>query len=98
MAQTRRQTKKTSSKRTRVSGGQHQAYKVIIQLVKSRKLREPFSPLDIAHATRQRYNRETLRRFPSKHKKGNVGNDSELFVYLKSGKYRLIRPFKYGLK
>ncbi len=75
----------------------HETYKTIIKLVNSKKLKEPFYPADIAKVIRVK-NIETLRRLPSLHRKGNLGNTSELFTRYKDGSYKLIRPFKYGLK
>lgn len=75
----------------------HDTYKTIIKLVQSKKLREAFYPIDIIHATRTK-NKKTLQTFPSKHRKGNPCGESELFTQLKDGSYKLIRPFRYGLK
>lgn len=75
----------------------HETYKTIIKLINSKKLKEPFYPIDIIHVTRAK-NPETLQRFPSKHRKGNPSGTSELFTPFKDGRYNLIRPFKYGLK
>ena len=75
----------------------HDTYKTIIKLVNSKKLKEPFYPKDIKNSTRAK-NIETLRRLPALHRKGNLGGTSELFTQFKDGRYKLIRPFKYGLK
>ncbi len=76
----------------------HETYKTIIKLVKSKKLKEPFFPVDITNAIPRAKNPETLRKFPSMHKKGNSRNLSMLLTQLKDGRYKLIRPFKYDLK
>jgi hypothetical protein len=75
----------------------HETYKEIIRLVKSKKLKEPFYPKDIVKAA-PKINSGTSRTFPIRHRKGNPGGNSELFVQLKNGGYKLIKPYKYGLK
>lgn len=75
----------------------HRIYCQIINAVKSKKLKEPFFPRDIKKAI-PKMNKKTSHTFPSKHKRNNTGNNSELFIRLKNGTYKLIRPFKYDLK
>ena len=75
----------------------HDTYKTIIKLVQSKKLKEPFYPIDIIKATRAK-NKKTLLVFPSKHRKGNPRSESELFIQNKNGSYKLIQPFKYELR
>jgi len=75
----------------------HDTYKTIIKLVNSKKLKEPFYPKDIINVTRAK-NLKTLRNFAIVHRKGNPTGTSELFTQHKDGRYKLIRPFKYGLK
>ena len=76
----------------------HETYKTIIKLVKSKKLKEPFFPIDIVNAIPRAKNPETLRKFPSMHTKESPRNVSILFTKLKDNRYKLIRPFKYNLK
>ena len=76
----------------------HETYKTIIKLVKSKKLKEPFFPVDIVNAIPRAKNLKTLRKFPIVHRKENPTNTTELFTQLKDGRYKLIRPFKYDLK
>ncbi len=76
----------------------HETYKTIIKLVKSKKLKEPFFPIDIVNAIPRAKNPVTLRKFPIVHRKGNPRNTSVLFTKLKDNRYKLIRPFKYDLK
>ena len=75
----------------------YDSYEAIIKLVKSKKLKEPFFPADIAKATRAK-NAGTLRRYPTRHRKGNPDGYSVLFTKLKDGRYKLVRPFKFGIK
>ena len=76
----------------------HETYKTIIKLVKSKKLKEPFFPVDIVNAIPKAKYPQTQRKFPVIHRKGNPKNTSVLFTKLKDGRYKLIRPFKYDLK
>ena len=76
---------------------QHQTYETIIKLVNTKKLKEPFYPIDIATAAGKKDDR-ALREFPAKHKKGNPKGRDVLFTKLKDNSYKLVRPLKYGLK
>jgi hypothetical protein len=75
----------------------HETYKTIIKLINSKKLNEPFYPRDIIKATKVK-NPRTFHTFPAKHRKRNPQGTSELFIQQKDGRYKLIRPYKYGLK
>ena len=81
-----------------ISSKQHGTYARIISAVKSKRLAEPFFPKDVPKACRAKNNAETFRKFPSAHRKKNPYNHRELFVQLKDGRYKLIRPFRYGIK
>ena len=76
---------------------QHQTYETIVKLVNTKKLKEPFYPIDILTAAGEKDSR-TLREFPAKHKKENPKGRIVLFTQLKDNSYKLVRPFKYGLK
>jgi len=52
----------------------HETYKTIIKLVKSKKLKEPFFPVDIVNAIPKAKNLKTLRKFPIVHRKENPIN------------------------
>ena len=80
------------------SSKQHGTYSKIISAVKGKRLKEPFYPRDVPKACRAKNNAETFRKFPSAHRKKNPYNHSELFVQLKDGRYKLIRPFRYVIK
>lgn len=76
---------------------QHKTYRVVVRLVRSGRLKEPFTPEELAKKAPRGSNRDTFRRFPAKHRKGNGTGDSQLFVRLKDNKYRVLRPFRYDL-
>jgi hypothetical protein len=74
----------------------HKVYSCIVRAVKAGRLREPFTNDDFRKAC-PRLGEGTYRAFLHKHAEGNPGNASELFVRVSPGKFRCIRPFKYGL-
>lgn len=74
----------------------HKVYRAIVRAVKIGWLSEPFSSEDFKQAC-PGFAPGTYRTFLAKHAKGNPGGNSELFVRVALGRYRCIRPFKYGL-
>lgn len=74
----------------------HKVYSAIIQAVKSGQLKEPFGQDDFRHAC-PGLGEGTYNAFLYKHRKGNPGGTSELFEMTEPGKFRLLRPIRYGL-
>ena len=74
----------------------HKVYSAIVQAVKSGQLKEPFGQDDFRRAC-PGLGEGTYKAFLHKHRKGNLGNVSELFELIASGKFRLLRPFRYNL-
>ena len=70
-------------------------YAKIVRAVKSKKLKEPFVPHDLVRACR--IGSEAASSYPSRHRRGNPQKKPAYFERTKGGKYRLVRPFKYGL-
>lgn len=75
---------------------QHNVYSAIVRAVKSKRLREPFGSKEF-RATCPGFAEGTYNVFLNKHRKGNPGGNSELFIRVAPGRFRVIRPFKYGL-
>jgi len=74
----------------------HRTYAAIVKAIKEKRLREPFSARDFSHACSGFADR-TYRTFLHKHSRGNPGGHSELFERTAPGKFKLLRPIKYGL-
>jgi hypothetical protein len=74
----------------------HKAYTAIVGAVKKGKLKEPFTNDDFRHACPGLGN-GTYNAFLHKHRKGNPGGNSELYELTSPGKFRLLRPLRYGL-
>ena len=73
----------------------HVVYGTIVNAVKTGKLKEAFSIPDLIKAC-PKLNQNTCGVFLYKHRKGNPYGNSELFERISDGKFKLIRPFKYG--
>lgn len=74
----------------------HKVYKTIIEAVKSDKLKEPFTNDDFKTYC-PGLGPGTYNAFLHKHSVGNPGGNSELFERIGPGKFKLIRPLRYGL-
>ncbi len=74
----------------------HCVYRSIVKAVDSGSLKEPFKAADMKAACPGFADR-TYWRFLSKHSKGNPGDDTELFERVARGRYRLLKPIKYGI-
>jgi len=75
---------------------EHVTYQKIIDAVESGSLCEPFGNEDFRRSCIG-CGEGTYRAFLYKHKKGNKGGNSELFIQTSPNKFILIRPYKYGL-
>jgi len=73
----------------------HHIYDHIVKAVNDNILKEPFNARELIKACPD-INKNTCSGFLSKHRKGNPGETSELFIRLEKRRYELIRPFKYG--
>lgn len=71
-------------------------YAAIINAVRSGRLHEPFGRAEFVAAC-PGFGKGTYRAFLDKHRIGNPGNQSELFERVGPGRFRCIRPYKYGL-
>jgi len=73
----------------------HKVYEKIISAINSGNLIEPFTMQDFEKSC-QSLGKGTYNAFLYKHAKGNPGGNSELFERIGVGKFRCLRPFKYG--
>ncbi|MEA2033219.1 MAG: hypothetical protein U9N41_06515 [Euryarchaeota archaeon] len=73
----------------------HKIYRCIVEEVKSGTLKEPFTKDDFRTAC-PKFGEGTYNAFLDKHRVGNPGGNSELFERVSPGKFKLVRPFKYG--
>lgn len=74
----------------------HKVYSAIVQAVKKGVLNEPFTQDDFRRAC-PGLGEGTYNAFLYKHRKGNPGGATDLFDLVGPGKFRLLRPFRYGL-
>lgn len=74
----------------------HEVYKAIVKAVKAGILAEPFSKDDFRAAC-PGFGAGTYNAFLDKHARGNPGGSSELFERVAPGKFKCLRPFRYGL-
>lgn len=74
----------------------HRVYEAIVRAVKNQSLNEPFSRDDFRLSC-PGFGKGTYNAFLDKHVVGNVGGNSELFLRVAVGKFKCVRPFKYGL-
>jgi len=74
----------------------HEIYSCIVNAIKSGLLQEPFSAKDFKKAC-PNFGKGTYNAFLWKHRVGNKGNRTELFVKVSPGNFKLVRPLKYGL-
>jgi len=74
----------------------HKVYGAIVSAVRSGALTEPFAKNDFRAAC-PGLGHGTYNAFLDKHAEGNPGGNSELFQRTSPGRFRCIRPFRYGL-
>ncbi|MDH3764194.1 MAG: hypothetical protein OER82_00085 [Nitrosopumilus sp.] len=70
-----------------------QAYSKVVKAITSRKLKEPFTPIQAIKVCRPK-NPDTFRKIFSGYRRGNPNGYPPLFIQLKDGTYKAIRPFK----
>jgi hypothetical protein len=71
-------------------------YDAIVKAVKTGTLTEPFSK-DRFRVACPGIRPGTYSAFLDKHSRGNPGGNSELFERASAGRFRCLRPFRYGL-
>jgi hypothetical protein len=74
----------------------HEVYSAIVGAVRDRRLSEPFTSSDFEAAC-PGFGPGTYNAFLHKHRRGNPGGNSELFELVAPGKFRCLRPYRYGL-
>jgi len=76
--------------------GNHRVYRTIVDAVRKGRLKEPFSKNEVIKAC-PRLKASTICTFPWKHRKGNPRGNSELFIRVAKGRFKLNQPIKYGI-
>ena len=74
----------------------HRVYRTIVTAIRQGILAEPFTSEGFRKACPS-FGEGTYKVFLYKHRKGNPGDNSELFYRVTPGRFKCIRPFKYGL-
>ena len=74
---------------------EHKVYRAIVKAVKEGRLEEPFTNDDFRNSC-PGFGGGTYNAFLWKHRVGNPSGNTELFELVEKGKFRLLRPFKYG--
>jgi len=74
----------------------HEVYSSIVDAVRKGRLKEPFTKDDFRRAC-PGFGEGTYNAFLDKHRVGNPGGNSELFIKVTPGKFKLKRPIKYGI-
>lgn len=74
----------------------NKVYASIIRAIRNGKLLEPFSTHDFKRAC-PGFGKGTYRAFLHKHSNKNPGGYTVLFRRVRPGRFKCIRPFKYGL-
>ncbi len=74
----------------------HRVYKAIVDAVRAGVLKEPFTKGDF-HRACPGLGEGTYNAFLDKHRVGNPGRNSELFIRVRPGQFKLARPVRYGI-
>ena len=74
----------------------HRIYEAVVKAMKTGRLTEPFSKHDFRTAC-PGFGTGTYNAFLDKHAQGNPGGNSELVERVSPGRFRCLRPFRYGL-
>ncbi|WP_420544479.1 hypothetical protein [Nitrosopumilus sp.] len=69
------------------------AYPIVIKAIKSKKLKEPFYPYEASKVCKPK-NNDSFRKIFASHRRGNPFGNQPLFIQLKDGTYKAIRPFR----
>ena len=70
-----------------------QAYYTVVKAITSKRLSEPFTPIQAITICRPK-NKDVFRKIFSGYRRGNPNGYPPLFIQLKDGTYKAIRPFK----
>jgi len=70
-----------------------QAYFKTVKAITSKRLSEPFTPLQATKICRPK-NKGSFRKIFAAYRRGNPNGYPPLFIMLKDGTYKAIRPFK----
>ena len=70
-----------------------QAYFKVVKAITSKKLKEPFTPIQAITICRPK-NKGSFRKIFSGYRRGNPNGYPPLFIQLKDRTYKTIRPFK----
>ena len=70
-----------------------QAYPKVVKAITSKKLKEPFTPIQAIKICKPK-NSGTFRKVFAGYRRGNPNGNPPLFIQLKDGTYKAIRPFK----
>ena len=74
----------------------HKVYASIVESIKNGSLQEPFTKEDFKRAC-PGFGKGTYNAFLWKHRVGNPNKNTELFIKVSPGKFKLVRPFQFGL-
>ena len=74
----------------------HKVYSAIVKAVERGRLGEPFTKEGFRSSC-PGFGHGTYNAFLHKHRKGNPGGQSELFEKVEPGRFKLLRPLRYGL-
>ncbi len=74
----------------------HKVYTYIVNAVKCGRLKEPFTKDDFRKVCPE-FGRGTYKAFLWKHRVGNPSGETELFIKVMPGQFKLVKPLKHGL-
>ena len=74
----------------------HKVYAALVSAVKKGRLKEPFGEQEFRNSC-PGLGAGTYHAFLHKHCKGNPGGATELLRRVSPGRFKLLRPLKYGL-
>ena len=74
----------------------HGVYTSIVQAVRRGGLKEPITKDGFRNAC-PGWREGTYNAFLDKHRVDNPGGNSELFIRVAPGKFKLVKPIKYGI-
>lgn len=74
----------------------HTVYSRLVEAAKRSTIKEPFTVGDFQRAC-PGFGKGTYKAFLYKHRIGNTRQNSELFEWVSPGKFKFVKPFKYGL-
>jgi hypothetical protein len=72
----------------------HKVYLSIVKAIKNGELQEPFTVKDFKRAC-PNLGEGTYPVFLNKHRVGNPGGNTELFIRIAPGLFKMVRPYRY---